>query len=507
MKKNIKYLLLFSGAILIIGSCKKSFLDVDPKATQVETNYYKNAAEAFNGIIAAYDPIGWEGESASSGTYANFATLIAASDECFGGGGSSSDVPYLNTMNNYSIDAANGPQLGFWQKDFTGISRVNTIISKLEGTIPDLTDAAKKRYIAEAKCLRAYYYFELVRLFKNVPLFTEPISNEDIYNVTQASPDAVYAQIEKDLSEAIAETNLPDKVPAVTEGGRLTKGAAHAMLGKVYLYEKKWPQAATELAIVNGTPGGTTTAYGYHLLSSFSEIFRVDNKFNSESIVEISHTSAAGSGWGNTSKAEGMVACQMCGPRSYNGPVYYSGWGGCPIRDGLFNAIHNDPRYGTTVSNIDSMVAAGVATYVPGYQNTGHFVKKFAPLQSYKSTGAGAAPLNYPQNYIEIRLADTYLMEAEALVNAAGNIARAADLLNAVRARVGLPAVAATLDNIYNERYLELATEGHRWYDLIRTGRAAAVLGPLGFTTGKNELLPIPLPELNNTKLVQNPGY
>lgn len=503
--KNTNYLLFFAAAILIISSCKKSYLDVDPKGTQVETNYYKNADEAFNGVVAAYDPVGWEGE-ASGGGYANFPALVAASDECFGGGGSSSDVPYLNTMNNYSIDAANGPQLGFWQKDFTGISRTNTILSKLDGNIPGLTDAVRNRYIAEGKCLRAYFYFELVRLFGNVPLFTGPLSTEEIYNVTQVGPAVVYAQIEKDLTEAIAESNLPDAVPTATEGGRFTKGIAHAMLGKVYLYEKKWSAAAAELAMVNGTPGGTSQ-YGYHLLPNFGDIFKVDNKFNSESILEISHTSIAASGWGNTSKAEGLIAAQMFGPRSYNGPYYYSGWGGCPVRDELYDALHQDPRFSTTINDVDSLKKAGVATYVPGYQNTGHFVGKFAPLQTFKNTGAGAAPLNYPQNYIEIRLADTYLMEAEALVNAGGDMTRAADLLNAVRARVGLPAVAATLDNIYYERYLELATEGHRWYDLVRTNRAASVLGPLGFTAGKNELLPIPLPELNNTKLVQNPGY
>ena len=129
------------------------------------------------------------------------------------------------------------------------------------------------------------------------------------------------------------------------------------------------------------------------------------------------------------------------------------------------------------------------------------------PQQDFKNTNAGPAPPNYPQNYIEMRLADAYLMEAEALVQGGGDLVRAADLLNAVRARVGLDPEDATLDNIYHERHLELATEGHRWYDLVRTGRAAAVLGPLGFTTGKNELLPIPLTELSNTKMVQNPGY
>lgn len=505
MKSNyFKYILPVLAIMMASSACNKSFLSVDPKATQIESNYYKNADEAFKGLVAAYDPIGWEGGTDPG--YANFVCLDAASDECYGGGGSSSDVPYLNHMNDYSIDAANGPQLGYWQRDFTGVSRCNTILDKLQNNIPGLTNALKARYIAEAKCLRAYYYFELVRLFRNVPLFTAPLSQDQLYSVIQAKPEEVYAQIEKDLTDAIAEPTLPDEVPAATDGGRMTKGIAHALLGKVYLFEKKWTYAVQQLAEVNGTPG-QTSKYGYHLLANYADIFRPDNHFNSESILEIVHTNIAASGWGNTSKVEGMIGCQMFGPRSYNGPIYYSGWGGCPISDKLFADIHYDPRYQATVSDVDSLVNLGLASYVPGYQNTGHFVKKYAPLQEFKNTNAGPAPLNYPQDYIEIRLADTYLMEAEALVQGSGDLVRAAALLNAVRARVGLGPETPTLDNIYHERYLELATEGHRWDDLIRTGRAEAVLGPLGYTAGKNDVLPIPLQELNNTKLVQNPGY
>ena len=156
---------------------------------------------------------------------------------------------------------------------------------------------------------------------------------------------------------------------------------------------------------------------------------------------------------------------------------------------------------------MNELVANEGAQYTPGYMNTGYFVKKFAPLKEFKNPGAGIRALNYPQNYIEIRLADTYLMEAEALLQDGGDKTRAEVLLNAVRSRVGLPDVEATLDNIYNERKLELATEGHRWFDLVRTGQAATVLKPKGFTVGKNELLPIPLEELTNTKLEQNPKY
>lgn len=501
---NIKPLAILALGMQILSSCDKEFLEVDPKATQIESNYYKNAEEAFNGLVAAYDPIGWDG--VAGGTYGNFACLNAASDDCYGGGGSSSDVPFLNIMNNFSMDAATGPQQDFWDKNFRGVSRTNTILSKLEGEIEGLSDDVKRRYIAEAKFLRAHYYFDLVRLFENVPLFTEPLVSEEIYNVTQAAPEEVYALIEKDLLEAFAESNLPDRIMAESEGGRITKAAAHALLGKVYLYQEKWTEAAQQLAEVNETPG-ETTKFGHSLLSNFGDIFRPDNKFNGESIFEITHTSIAASGWGNSSLVEGLIAVQMYGPRSYNGPIYYSGWGGCPITPELHDALQGDPRLGATVADVDSLVEAGQATYVPGYMNTGHFIRKYAPLEEFRATGGGAPPLNYPQNYIEIRLADTYLMEAEALVQGGGDLTRAAALLNAVRGRAGLGPIAPTLENIYHERRLELATEGHRWFDLVRTGRAASVLAPAGFVAGKNELLPIPLEELNNTKLVQNPGY
>jgi hypothetical protein len=503
--KNILYIVMAVSALQIMSSCKKQFLEVDPRATQVESNYYKNASQVFNGIVSVYDPMGWE----AVGGYTSFASLNAASDDCYGGGGSSSDVPFINVMNNYTVDPANGPQMDYWTRNFTGVSRGNTLLSVLESNniITGLDDATRKRYIAEIRFLRAYYYFDLVRLFKNVPLFTAPLLTEEIYSVKQVAPEAVYAQIEKDLTAAIAEANLPNTINIATEGGRITKGTAHALLGKVYLYEKKWTDAAQQLGDVNGIPGATNK-YGYRLLANFSDVFRADNKFNTESVLEINHTSlAANTGNEPLYQREGLLVSLMFGPRSYSGLLYYSGFGANPITPELFNVIHFDPRYKATVADVDSLVKAGKAKYVPGYMNTGHFIQKFAPLLAYQSAGAGKPNQNYPQDYIEIRLADSYLMEAEALVQGGGDVTRAAVLLNAVRARVGLAPVASTINNIYNERRLELATEGHRWYDLVRTGRAATVLASKGFVTGKNEILPIPLAELNNTKLIQNPGY
>jgi hypothetical protein len=499
-KTTLLYCSLFAGVALGFFACKKSFLNVSPEGTVLESDYYQTPDEAFSGLVAAYNPLSWTVVS----SYAPKMVLFAlASDEAYAGGGSNSDNPGMQAWNTYTLAAAtpNVPP-DLWSRNYTGISRANTMLEKI-GNVPGLTTDLKARYTAEMQFLRAYYYFDLVREFGNVPLITTVLQQSQWFNQTQAKPADVYAQIEKDLNAAIP--NLPATVNAGTEGGRITKGAAQALLGKVILYENntsRMLEAANDLKLVNTSPN-------YHLLPNYADIFNPGNKFSAESIFEIVHTASAGKGWGNWPNFDGNVGVQMVGPRAYTGATYESataGYGFCPISLTLVNLLKNDPRYAATIVNIDSLAKAGKCTYAPGYQNTGYFINKFAPLAAFQGT-VGDIPLNWTNDEIEIRLADTYLMEAEALVRGGGDQARAQSLLDAVRGRVGLSSVPATLDNIYNERRLELATEGHRWFDLVRTGQAASVLASKGFTANKNEVLPIPLVELQNTKLVQNPGY
>ena len=259
-------------------------------------------------------------------------------------------------------------------------------------------------------------------------------------------------------------------------------------------------EAADYFELVNSSPN-------YGLLSDFGAIFSPDNKFNKESIFEIYHTDSQKADWGGWNTFLGNLYVNEIGPRTCLGTIYAStGWSFNPMIANFALMMKTDPRYKYTVANVDSIVnAAPGRSYIKGYQNTGYFIQKFAPLAKYIAP-LGSTELNFKNDYIEIRLADTYLMEAEALVRS-GTAGRAQFYLDAVRARVGLPSVPATLDNIYNERKFELATEGHRWYDLVRTGKAGTVLAFKGFTVGKNELLPIPLKELYGSKLVQNPKY
>jgi hypothetical protein len=494
------YLSIFTGGMLLLSACKKSFLNATPRGTSLEANYYQNPDEAFAGLVAAYNPLSW---TVVSSYCPKMVVLNLASDECYAGGGSSSDNPGMQAWNNYTLSPStpNVPP-DLWSRNYTGIYRVNVMLEKIVA-VPGLSADLKARYTAEMQFLRAYYYFDLVRLFKNVPLILTTLAANQIYTQVQAKPADVYAQIEKDLKAAAA--GLPGTV-VTAENGRVTKGAALALLGKVILYQNntgRMQEAAGYFEQVNTSPN-------YHLLPNFGDIFRPDNKFNAESIFEIDHTSGAGKGWGNWPNFDGNVGVQMVGPRGYSGPTFESntaGYGFNPITPILVALLKNDPRYPYTIVNIDSLAKAGVCTYdKTGYQSTGYFIRKFAPLAQFQGT-VGDIPLNWPNDEIEIRLADTYLMESEALVRGAGDAGKAQSYLDQVRARVGLSSVPATLDNIYNERRLELATEGHRFFDLVRTGQAASALASKGFTANKNEILPIPLVELNNTKLVQNPGY
>lgn len=500
--KVFNYLIIAVAMIFSLGSCDKAFLEVEPKGQFLSANYYADKDQAYAALVGVYDVL-----RKNSGGFENMISMMnAGSDDHYAGGGGASDGAGIQGFSNYTLNSTIMPG-SFWSDHYQGIFRANTLLAKL----PDITmDAAlKARFTAETKALRAFYYFNLVRMFRNVPLLLEPLTATNMYDVMQATPAAVYAQIEKDLTEAIVD--LPTSVAASTEAGRLSKGAAQAILGKVYLYDNKASLAAAQLALVNGTPGGTSQ-YGYRLLASFGDLWVTTNKFNTESIIEVSHSSAGNSDWGwwGSSSDEGNSLNVMVGPRSYSRPAgstaedIPSGWSFNVFTQDLYDAIKLDPRFGATVFDLKALKAAGKADYIGGYQDTGYFLNKFLPRRADVRTGGGSMELNYKQDTYVIRLADTYLLEAEAL-GATGSRAQA--LLDAVRARVGLPSVPVSMTAIKAERRMELAGEGHRFFDLVRWGDAASKLGSRGFVASKNEIFPIPYRELQGTKLVQNPGY
>jgi hypothetical protein len=492
------------GVLLALASCDTDEkLEVKGDGVVLEDNFYRNETEAYSGLVAAYDKLG---KFAGAMENAPLLFLNSASDDFYAGGGNSGDQPGLQVASNYSITPTNIPP-NIWADYYKGVARCNIMIVKLPAVPMD--EAKKARFMAEVKALRAYYYLDLVRMFKNVPLILTPVVQSEIPLIEQVAPAVVYAQIEKDLNEAIP--NLPITL-TTGELGRLTKGAATALLGKAYLYDNKKPEAAAQLALVNGTPGGTST-FGYKLMANFSELWDHVHEFNSESILEISYSDKSNADWGNFERGddEGNVAAQLMGMRDYSRtasgitallPDYINGWGFMVVTTDLANTMKTDPRFASTIFDAKAQQTAGRMTYTDSYNETGYHFIKYAPVNA--DIKAANPFLNFAINTYVIRLADTYLMEAEAL---GGTGARAQALLDAVRARVGLPSVPVSIAAIMAERRLELAGEGHRWFDLVRTGEAASKLAFKGFTANKNEAFPIPYSEFNNTKMVQNTGY
>ena len=198
MKKiKINSLFIALAMIVSLGACKKEFVDVTPKGQFLTENYYADQAQAYSALVGVYDVV-----RKNSGGFENMITMMnAGSDDNVAGGGGATDGAGIQGFSNYTLTSTIMPA-SFWNDHFQGIFRANTLLAKLPNTTMDAN--LKARYVAETKALRAFYYFNLVRMFKNVPLILEPLSAANMYEVTQATPVAVYTQIEKDLTEAIA---------------------------------------------------------------------------------------------------------------------------------------------------------------------------------------------------------------------------------------------------------------------------------------------------------------
>ena len=502
MKKYTYTILL----LVLFTACGKDYLDLEPRGTELESTFYKTEEDIYQALVATYDVLQW-GATAGDWTM-KLGLLNAASDDCYAGGSDASDQPNWVAFDEFNLDPFIGPQRGLWKKGYVGIYRANLVLEKIE-EIEDNSEsfkAFKARTIAEAKFLRAYFYFDLVRFFKNIPLIDHVLAADEFYTQFQVEPSEVYQFIEQDLEDARSTSELPETV-VPSELGRITQGAVKSLLGKVILYqnnESRMQQAANlfEEVINSGV---------YALETDYGNIFNPSNEFGVESIFEISYSGNQRGGWGNfVNGTEGNYDIQFFGMRDYVGPVYATGWSFCPVTEKLVEAMQNDPRFQYTIIDGNALKNQG-ALYAEGYQNTDYFIKKYAPLEDEKALD-GEPALNWGNNVIEIRLADVLLMAAEANARS-GNESAAKSHLNQVRLRMGLQPASgsgdALLNAIYRERQLELATEGHRFFDLVRTGRAAEALADQGFIAMKNEILPIPQGEIDITEgnLNQNPGY
>lgn len=517
-------LALLIGSIAVMATGCSDFLSQEPLDQRVESNFYQTRQDAEEALVAIYDVLQW---NTVVGFHVPEMLSDIASDDAYAGGASRNDAPNIIEVDKHNMRTTNGEVHGLWQKYYTGIYRANKYLQQ----IPDLDadEEFKARTIAEAKFLRAYYYFDLVRFFRNVPLITEPLDSPDEYSQPQAEPSEVYSQIAQDLLAAVP--NLPGSVSS-NQKGRITKWAAQALLSRVYLYYEG--VFGSDLPAGEQTVGRTMaiqmvdsviTQSNHELLPNYADNFKPDFEFSSESVFEIAYSDARPWwDWGYIQGGEGNMAPQMQGPRvdQPGQEDYQRGWSFSPVTKELVDAFDAaDPRLEATVL-FEEELNAGLTI---GYQHTGNFTQKYTTHKSYTPSD-GQMELNWGNNYRVIRFSDVLLMGAE-LHQKDGNNAKAQQYLDRVRSRVGMGSVPATLENIRKERRLELAMEGQRYWDLQRYGQDVAESNitvadetkegyqgdgldfAVDYKPATEGLFPIPQSEIDisNGKLQQNPGY
>lgn len=493
MKINHKLIAVFGiGALFLAESCKKSFLEVPPQGQQPAEQFWTSEADATKAVNSIYANLrGW-----TEVAFAPIAIESLGSDDTeTGSDPSDGSVPFMNTYNNFTVTSTQGQLSDFWNGRYQTINLCNQVIDNIPAISMDAT--LKSRYIAEAKFVRAYEYFRLVRAFGDVPLRLNLPKDASEYNLPRSPKAQVWTAIEQDLTDA---ANILPTGYSGADIGRATKGAALAFHAKVAMYQGKWADVKTYTDQV--------MALGiYNLFANYEQLFRIPNENNVESIFEIQAKHIPGD-----CAASNSQYSQVQGVRG----VARGGWGfNVPTTD-LANAYETgDPRRDATIIFRGETTPAGNAIPM-SVPNPMYNQKSYVPFNDPNNQDCNEGA---DQNIRVMRYAEVLLMNAEAN-NELGNTAAALASLEKVRARARagnnaiLPPVTITDKTalrtaIWNERRVELAMEFDRYFDVVRQGRAATVFGPLGWKANKNEVWPVPQSEIDLSAgvLTQNPGY
>ena len=505
IKNKFSLLLISAATVLFVTGCKKGFLDVQPQGVLTDESAAHDPNLATKLVTGVYNKLYQGGFDNDVHGILFCMAADVASDDADKGSTPIDQSPQAVAFDNFTSDL-NGNNYyvdRLWVGHYNGIYAANSTLDVLSRSTFDHVKA--RTLIGETKFLRAFFYFDLVRLFGGVPLVLHVPSGPDQANgdeyAKRVSKDSIYAQIISDLQYAV--DSLPLKGDPLTEVGRANKGAAQSLLAKVYLYQHDYQKAydLSQAVIVSNK---------YSLVPDYRQNFRsktFDN--NAESVFEIQ----TGTNIDCNAAIPFYVIAQ--GPRSGGlGGWQDLGFGlNTPSQD-LHNAYEpGDKRDSATIIYIrsdstvlwDGFVIPG-RTHVENdrYNYKAYFGRRVDPFCATTNTD------HLPKNVHLMRYAEVLLINAEAAIQT-GHTGDAQTDLNLVRTRAGLPAAAATTANVWKERRVELAMEQDRFFDIVRQGRAGVLLRALGkpFVDGKNEIFPIPQTQidLSGGRLTQNPGY
>jgi starch-binding outer membrane protein, SusD/RagB family len=484
MKKFQLYLL----ALLFVSVSCSDDLNVEPNDAMSEFDFLNNPDNAIQLVNGVYNKLlDWNMSS-----FAWIGVTSITSDDADKG-----STPGDTGTDKHKLDALNFESnlLSFkdvWDSRYDGIYRANNAIYYLERLTIDQN--LKNRLIGEAKFLRALWYFDLVRCFGGVPLVTSKIEITDIETVNavvynRKSKAETYAQIEADLLDAIEK--LPAKTQyAQSDLGRASKGAAQALLAKSYLYQEQWQKAfdTSELVINSGI---------YGLMTNYADVWREIGENGTESIFEVQAT-----------LSKGIVGyTDVQGPRG----TPDLGWGFNTPSSSLVNAYSaGDLRKNATILFVQSTPFSLWDGFEgsPTWNNSRYNYKAYqsSVVESWNGNKGETA-----KNLRILKFSDILLIRAEAALQL-GNSSEALLQVNRIRTRAGLSELTSiSLEQLYEERHLEMAMEHDRWFDLVRTRQAQTKMAQNGktFIVGKHELFPIPIDLITQSGglLLQNPGY
>ena len=536
MKTNILKTVALGLLTLGIASCSSDFLDTESKTDTTTGNYFKTETDAARALIGCYD--GWQCTVSHGPTFCFLYLSELLSDECYGGTGAN-DARNSQVVDRFSINEDPSQVDLFnnlWQYYYEAIYRCNELISH-ENDIAWTSDAIHGQYMGEARALRALCYFDLVRIFENVPLLTAPTSE----NVPQAAPDSVYAQIVADLK--YAAENIPasayPKSDAANNDGRITPYAAKSLLARVYLFYN---------GVYGGEPGNLTKAealQGLEDIINSKEYSLIPLYKNLWYCASTTWEQDASGNWSEVStyagdgNAETILSMKFNYTSDYNGnsggnnaiqmfsirggtfkAPYGQGWGGATVPRRMYNSFLNgDQRRDASIINLTAEGIASMDEYKKAIDDqreyTGFFNKKYTARSGYlqgadgswnlthyyNDVMAGDFQISQPIDYVVMRYADVLLMAAELGANSAQNY------FNQVRERAytvdngdGTTSLSSSYvqknlskDNILEERRLEFAFEGQRYWDLRRQDADASIAANAivnsgeAVTTGGNE--------------------